>query len=70
LELLCLELQEADEGSGDLAVEGDLVAQEEFVGAHAVGGIFPGQDGAERRIVGDGGRGHLVVERCPFGRAA
>ncbi len=62
LEFLDLELQQGEEASGDLAIEGDFVAQEDLVDAHAVGGIFPGQDGAQRRIVGDGGRGHLVVE--------
>ena len=46
LVILRFELQEAEEGAGDLAVECDFVAQKEFVDAHAIGGIFPGQDGA------------------------
>ena len=62
LEFLSLELLEAEEGSGDLAVEGDFVAQEEFVGAHAFGGVAPGQDGAQRRVIGGRGRGYLMVE--------
>jgi hypothetical protein len=44
-----LELLEAEEGSGDLAVEGDFVAQEEFVGAHTFGGASESEDGSKGR---------------------
>jgi hypothetical protein len=57
-----LKLLEAEEGSRDLAVEGDLVAQEEFVGANAFGGISPSQDGTQRRVIGGGRRGDLMVK--------
>jgi hypothetical protein len=58
----CLELLEAEEGSGDLPVEGDLIAQEEFVGANAFGGVSPRQQGAQRRVIGGRWQSYLVVE--------
>jgi hypothetical protein len=42
-----LKLLEAEEGSGDLAVEGDLVAEQEFVRADTFWGRSEGEDGAE-----------------------
>ena len=43
-----LQLMEAEEGAGDLAVEGDLITQEEFVGANIVGGGAEGLHGTQR----------------------
>jgi hypothetical protein len=57
-----LELLEAEEGSGDLAVEGDFVAQKEFVSTNAFDGISPRQDGTQGRVIGGGGRGYLMIE--------
>jgi hypothetical protein len=58
-----LQLLEAEEGAGDLAVESDFVAQEEFVGADTFWGTVQSQDGPQGRRVGcGGGRGHIVVE--------
>ncbi len=43
-----LKLLEAEEGSGDLAIEGDLVAEQKLVGADAFGGDAQSEDRAER----------------------
>ena len=48
-----LQLLEAKEGSGDLAVEGDLVAEEEFVSANAFTGAAQSEDCTERTGVPD-----------------
>ena len=53
---------EAQQGSGDLTVQGDFIAKEEFVGAGTIGGAHR-QDGAEGSYLA-GGRagGHIIVE--------
>jgi hypothetical protein len=58
-----LELLEAEEGAGDLAVEGDLVAQEKFVDANALRGGAQSEDCTERtRFFGGIARGDVMVE--------
>jgi hypothetical protein len=58
-----LELLKAEKGSGDLAVEGDFVAEQEFVGANALVASAKGHDRAQGgifRVAGDGG--DVIVE--------
>jgi hypothetical protein len=57
-----LQLVEAEEGTGDLTVESNLVAEEEFVGADAVGGSAQRQDGKEGIHGGGGARFNVVVK--------
>ena len=53
---------EAEEGSGDLTVEGDVIADQEFVDADTFGGAVQSQKGTKRGGIGGGGRGNVVVE--------
>jgi hypothetical protein len=46
-----------------LAVQGDLIAQEEFMGANALRGVAQSEDGAERTgFLGGIARGDVMVE--------
>ena len=63
LRVSCLQLVEAQEGSGDLAVQSVFVTQKEFVGVNAFRGSAPCEECAERGILGGViARGDVVVE--------